>query len=132
MAKESLEFTNLKALPQEERERAEMEIQKNEETLKEAFLQESLADFGEESIRKYIRYRNSFFINLEKMKDPETTYILPIFIQPGRTHFMLRTPIDRKIKSRVENKQRVRIMNYQKIEDVHFRFYYNRHIVPVR
>ena len=132
MAKENLEYTNIKALSPEEKEVAEMHIRKNESDLKDAFLRESLANFSKESVLKFIRYRNSFFINLEKMKDPENTYVLPIFFKPGRTHFMIRTPIDRKIKSRVDKKLRVRIFNYQKLDDVHFRFYYNRHIVPVR
>lgn len=42
--------------------------------------------------RKYIRYGHPLFINKEKVVDPENTFILPMFIKPGRTHFILRTP----------------------------------------
>ena len=82
--------------------------------------------------RKYVRYGQPLFINKEKVVDPANTFILPMFIKPGRTHFMLRTPMNANIKARVDNGARVRILNYQTRADVQFRFYYNRHIVPSR
>lgn len=33
-------------------------------------------------------------LNVEKSTDLRKTFILPIFIPPGRTHFILRTPQD--------------------------------------
>lgn len=82
--------------------------------------------------KKFIRYGKPLFINLEKVKKPDETFVLPIFIKPGRTHFMLRTSIDHKIKNKVEAGGRVRVLDYQLRSDVHFKFYYNRHIIPHR
>ena len=45
---------------------------------------------------------------------------------------MLRTPIDQKIKNKVDAGGRIRILDYQTRGDVHFKFYYNRHIIPHR
>lgn len=132
MAKEKLEITNFKLLSPRKQEELRNLSAQIEADLKEQHLKENVQSFGRESIHKFIRYRNTMFINLEKVKDPENTFILPIFIKPGRTHFMLRTPLDSKIKSRVESNQRVRILTYQTAKDVQFRFYYNRHIVPFR
>ena len=66
------------------------------------------------------------------MTDPDKTFILPIFIKPGRTHFILRTQSDARIKDKIDKGGRVRIKNYQRREDAHFSFYYNRHIVLPR
>ena len=66
------------------------------------------------------------------MRDPVNTFVLPIFIKPGRTHFLLRTASDPKVKHRIDRGGKVRMLNYQKREDAHFRFYYNRHIVAQR
>ena len=82
--------------------------------------------------KKHLRYGTVLKINMDKVTDPFSTYMLPIFIKPGRTHFILRTPEDKLVKSRVEKNARVRMMNYHKPEDVCFKFYYNRHIVPMR
>ena len=79
-----------------------------------------------------MRYGKPLYINKDKITDPENTFVLPIFVKPGRTHFMLRTPVDRKIEAKMADGGRVRILNYQKEDDVQFRFYYNRHIVPMR
>ena len=103
--------------------------------MKAAFENDLLKSFNSEDTAKcgrFLRYGKSLFINHEKVTDPESTYVLPIFIKPGRTHFMLRTPIDRKIKKKVDAGGRVRILDYQTRNDVHFKFYYNRHIVPHR
>ena len=51
-------------------------------------------------------------MNDDKMIDPEKTFILPIFIKPGRTHFILRTQQDARMKDRIEKGARVRIKNY--------------------
>ena len=40
--------------------------------------------------------------------------------------------MDQDVKARVDQGFKVRLLNYQKPGDVHFRFYYNRHIVPHR
>lgn len=82
--------------------------------------------------KKYLRFGKVRMINREKITDLEKTFVLPMFFKPGRTHFILRTAIDKKIKQRVEKGGRVRIMNYQTRNDVHFRFYYNRHIIANR
>lgn len=83
-------------------------------------------------IGSLLRYGKTHFINLEKMHDPENTFVLPMFMKPGRTHFMLRTPEDSMIKAKKQNRQRYRILPYQIPEDVQYRFYYNRHIIPFR
>ena len=59
-----------------------------------------------------MRYGEPLYINKEKITDPDNTFVLPIFVKPGRTHFMLRTPIDRKIAAKVANGDRVRVLNY--------------------
>mmetsp|Transcript_4193 Transcript_4193/g.5590 ORF Transcript_4193/g.5590 Transcript_4193/m.5590 type:complete len:111 (+) Transcript_4193:508-840(+) len=71
-------------------------------------------------------------MNEDKMRDPLKTFILPIFIKPGRAHFILRAPSDKRLKDKIDRGARVRIKNYQKREDAHYSFYYNRHIVGYR
>ena len=63
---------------------------------------------------KFLRYGKVLRINDDKMRDAEKTFILPIFIKPGRTHFILRTPADEKIKNKIDKGARVRVKNYQR------------------
>ena len=42
------------------------------------------------------------FINRDNVSDPVNTFVLPLFVKPGRTHFVLRTPIDKATKERVD------------------------------
>ena len=88
--------------------------------------------FSKDSARKFLRYGKTHFINLDKMKDPENTFVLPLLIKPGRAHFVLRTPEDKVMKTKRDEKKRYRVLPYQLDSDVQFRFYYNRHIIPVR
>ena len=107
-------------------------INAKEKDLKLGYQSEILSTFDMSKVRQFLRYGKPFFINFEKVRDPQNTFVLPIFIRPGRTHLMLRTPMDHDVKARVDHGVKVRILNYQKQSDVHFRFYYNRHIVPHR
>ena len=76
---------------------AEEFIRNKQIELRREFEQEMLKNFTKDK-DNLLRYGKTHFINLEKMKDPENTYVLPMFIKPGRTHFMLRTPEDSVIK----------------------------------
>ena len=53
---------------------------------------EVLARIDEIFSKKFLRYGKILKINKDKLKDLENSFILPVFIKPGRTHFMLRTP----------------------------------------
>ena len=66
------------------------------------FEREQLASFNAEKARQMCRFGKSMLINIEKVTDPNNTFVLPIFIKPGRTHFLLRTPQDERMKARVE------------------------------
>lgn len=62
--------------------------------------------------KKFLRYGKILKINKDKLKDMENSFILPVFIKPGRTHFMLRTPEDPKVKQRVDDGHKVRCLPY--------------------
>ena len=79
-----------------------------------------------------LRYREFKTMNMEKIHDPNNTFVLPIFLKPGRTHFMLRTPADKRRQDRASSGASMKLMHYQKQKDAFFRFYYNRHIIPLR
>ena len=136
MAKEKLEFGDLDTLKFEDRERADEFIENKCAFLHKKHELDLIKKFENGDFAKtrheYTRYGKPLLINREKVTDPMNTFVLPIFIKPGRTHFIMRTPADLRVKAKVASGKRVRIMSYQNRKDVHFRFYYNRHIVPVR
>ena len=41
-----------------------------------------------------IRYANPMLINYDFLSDVRRTYVLPIFLKPGRSHFFIRTKWD--------------------------------------
>lgn len=96
------------------------------------YQQEVLAEDSNVFSKKFLRYGKILHINQKHVKDPRNTFVLPTFIKPGRAHFMLRTPQDLKVKERIKGGKTVRCLPYQKQEDAHFKFYYNRHIVAPR
>ena len=62
-------------------------------------------------IKQKLTFKQPNLINYELMDDPANTYVLPIFIRPGRTHFFIREP-------REESKEN--------------KYFYSRHIVQTR
>lgn len=132
MAKEQFEFSNFNDLSENAQGAINQFIKETEEELQEDWLRTAFDHMNTSLSKKHLRYGTVLKINMDKVTDPFSTYMLPIFIKPGRTHFILRTPEDKLVKSRVEKNARVRMMNYHKPEDVCFKFYYNRHIVPMR
>lgn len=50
----------------------------------------NLYDNHKEILRKKLVYKNPNLINYDLMDDPDNTYVLPIFIRPGRNHFFVR------------------------------------------
>lgn len=87
-------------------------IEAKKEELRMKYLRDTLENFDMNMVCKILRYGKPFFINFEQMRDPMNTYVLPIFIKPGRTHFMLRTAMDQQVKQRVDNGIKVNIQNY--------------------
>jgi len=43
-------------------------------------------------IRKTVWFKKPYLINMHKVLYPEKTYFLPIFLKPGRNHFLIRGP----------------------------------------
>ena len=132
MAKENFGFVRLEDVRPEQRPEVDLYMRKKEQDLLDAIRQEILQDPEQLFSSKYLRYGKVLKINADKMTDPERTFILPIFIKPGRTHFILRAQADKRMKDKMDRGARVRIKNYQRREDAHFNFYYNRHIVDYR
>ncbi len=133
MAKEEFEVTDLSKI---ENERIKNKIASFMEAkameLKRNYQLEVLDRIDEMFSKKFLRYGKILKINKDKLTDLENSFILPVFIKPGRTHFMLRTPEDKKIKQRIEDGHKVRCLPYQRQEDARFKFFYNRHIVAPR
>ena len=132
MAKEALGFSNFDSLSAPEKEEAKEFMEQAEGRLIEDYQRELLASFDLEGAKKLVRYGKVLYLNFSQIRDPANTFVLPLFIKPGSTHFMLRAPEDPRIKARMARGARVRILNYQTKADAHFRFYYNRHVVPFR
>ena len=100
--------------------------------LKYEILETFRDNFSSAITKQHLRYGVVKRINYEFNSDPMSTFALPIFIKPGRTHFIIRTPEDQHIKSRMKKGHRVKMMSYHTKDDVPFKFYYNRHIIPMR
>ena len=62
-------------------------------------------------------YKQPNLINYSLLEDPKQTYVLPIFIRPGRTHFFIREPLEDFNP----------ILTKQK-----FVYHYSRHVVQAR
>lgn len=114
MAKEFLEYMDWNELNEEKKEAAEIFISEREAELRRVFEADLMKSYGSQDCnsKRNLRYGKTLYINHEKVVNPGNTFVLPIFIKPGRTHFMLRTPIDHKIKKKVDAGGRVRILNY--------------------
>ena len=92
-----------------------------------------------EILKKKLVFKHPHLINYELMSDPEHTYVLPIFIRPGRTHLFIRDAYDLNYNTDIFNRRRGDsgglISKQDSTGDVKnrgYRFYYSRHIVPVR
>ena len=89
---EELEILNMGTLTIEKKQKSEAYIKRKTEELRSEFEREQLASFNADKARSMCRFGKSMLINIEKVTDPNNTFVLPIFIKPGRTHFLLRTP----------------------------------------
>lgn len=108
-------------------------IKDKERELLFEFQKHALENLTPSTIKGFIRYGKPLLINFEKIRDPANTFVLPLFIKPGRIHFFLRTEADPRVQRKVEKGSKaLRMLTYQNREDAHFRFYYNRHIVANR
>lgn len=65
----------------------------------------------EEKVIKVSQQERPFLINMTKVIDPIRSFILPVFLKPGRCHMVIRTPSE---------------------TDGHYKWFYNRHIIDVR
>ena len=90
--REELEILNMGTLTIEKKNRAETYIKRKTEELRKEFEREQLESFDADRARQMCRFGKSMLINIEKVTDPNNTFVLPIFIKPGRTHFLLRAP----------------------------------------
>ena len=82
-------------------------------------------------IKKRLRYKNPKLINFDKLDDLYNTYVLPIFLQPGKTHFFIRNAYDSSANQQYKFGLR-KLLPYQEVADVGYRWYYNTHICEVR
>jgi hypothetical protein len=73
-------------------------------------------------VKGSLRYKKPFFINMGKVIDPENTYVLPIFLKPGRNHFFIRG-----IK---QDSVTINTCSSGFIDD--YPVYYNRHTIEAR
>lgn len=62
----------------------------------------------------------------------EDTWVLPIFIKPGKNDFLIRTPKDTAVASRMERGDHVALLDYQTREDAAFKFEYHRKVIAIR
>lgn len=65
------------------------------------------------------------------MTSPGQTYVLPIFLPPIQIDWLIRTPADLHAEYDIRTES-IKIEDYQTIQDVKFRFYYNRHVINLR
>ena len=77
-----------------------------------------------EILRANLAFKRPNLINYELMLNPEQTYVLPIFIKPGQTHFFVRD-VSLHDSLRVFNRRDNNI-------DVGHRFYYFRRVIDIR
>ena len=92
IAKDEFKFKNLDELDTAElRERVETFMRTKQNIMKSIYRSEILQNPHKLFNQKYLRYGKVLTMNSHLMTDPEKTFILPIFIKPGRTHFILRT-----------------------------------------
>ena len=75
-------------------------------------------------------------INYELMFDFERTYVLPLLIKPGRTHFFVRDVFDINITTDIMHRRREtlnsRVDTVSSNPEAHHKFWYSRHIVDLR
>lgn len=83
-----------------------------------------------------LRYPNAKTINEKLVKEGnyDKVYVLPIFMQPGKVDFLIRSRYDPQILKKIERKGRdqIRLLPYQRPEDCEFKFYYERHMIEIR
>ena len=83
--------------------------------------------YGEQwAKRKELLTKNSVFkqptlINYEMATNPEQTYIVPLLIKPGTTHFFVRDAARQSLLS----------LNEPILTEKDFRFYYNRQVIQI-
>lgn len=94
IAKETFELADFSDLTDEQQLTVSQFIADKELELQCKFQMNMLENITPASIKRFLRYGKPLLINFEKMRDPINTFVLPIFIQPGRTHFFLRTAAD--------------------------------------
>ena len=73
-------------------------------------------------VKGSLRYKKPCFVNMGKVIDPESTYVLPIFLKPGRNHFFIRGTRQDQVTNNT--------CSSGFIDD--FPVYYNRHTIDVR
>lgn len=74
-----------------------------------------------EEIRLKQKYKKPYLINFRKVLNPKTTFVLPIFLRPGRNHFIIRA---KRSDSSLDGTSATIVHG--------FPVYYNRHIVDAR
>ena len=91
-----------------------------------------------EIFKKKLVFKRPHLINYELMFNVDRSYVIPIFIKPGRTHFFVRDAFDINYTTDILHRRRVSVQgsllseNNSTDANQGYRYYYSRHIIPVR
>ena len=91
-----------------------------------------------EVFKKKLAFKRPHLVNYELMFDADRSYVLPIFIRPGRTHFFVRDAFDINYSTDIIHRRRLSAQSNLPSENNStdanqgYRFYYSRHTIPVR
>lgn len=80
-------------------------------------------------LRSKLPFKKPQLINYELIADPENTWVLPIFLRPGRAHMFVKDAQKNQLLSMGSLRKRRPDFS---IQDLTLDYYYSRHIIEIR